>query len=1255
MENNRFLKFFVLLIWGGALMSPFLLHAYDGKTTHPALTQEIIKFYNKSFSENHINSDDASSIMLGSTEEDKDPRWLRHFYDPVYKRGLVLENNAFPQNNDFALIGSAAKSYWESSKDWAEDIDSQRGVLGGSTTAGIFSDYFSGTDDYSWNRAVYDYAWGNKKRGLLALGHVLHLLEDSSVPDHTRNDPHPPILDMGSPYEMWTKKFDPKHISIEFQNEKPIILGNLGNYFDSLATYSNTNFFSRDSVCQHIYESPQIKIIKRELLSDHKIYSFVYDITGTYRLALKLPEKSFEPQCSYVVDDNDNLILNDYWNLLSKQAVLHGAGVVKLFFDEVEKEKQTKVLYDKNRSWFGKKVAGLKQDFSNLAGIFYSTKPSEHKSVENSEIPSTFTASPNPLVDLPLVQRNSISIVSAPILFQRNSEQSPTPQSQPPAQPSIAPPHAAPPSSQTISVDTSSRANPVENATVLFSTSPSGPSINPPPAESSSSTHATTTPPTIDTSAPHLEFSVDECSQSLSQEECLVVDNHISLKWFSNSEDLDHFILECTSENSCSDFINGTTSATSTTYIVPKEGIYTFKVGAIDRNGNLSSLSKTVEFRLRPVVINEIAWAGTSASKSQDEWVEIFNPTHKAINLTGFKLRSLTDNKPAINLAGTIPARGFYLIERSDDTTVSDVSASLIASFGSGQGAGLSNSGEVLALEYQEKIIDQTPAVSECSGWCAGDSISHATMERFNPYASGTDKNNWRSASGVFVNGKNADGLAIQGTPGQRNSINYLIDSSGTGMAADKTLKAEDGPFVIPSSFLVPQGVTLTLEPGTVIKFFESASMTIEGTLKAEGTSEKPIVFTSIRDDEFGGDTNKDATSTTPAPGDWHFLKFKNTQATLDHTIFRFGGIPDLGNTGWAIMRVDDSQATIKNSVIEESGAYGIIFNNSTGVLDSNIIRKNKTFNNRDSSGLGTSHSTVDILDNVFEENTFGARLTGDDKIRKPKIEGNTFNKNTQSAIEVVGLFPTFNKNTATNNGTNGIDFDGFISDNYTLEPDLPYVINGITVPEGKTLTIKPGTILKMKPSSSLEIAGILNATGEEDKKILFTSLKDDACDLPQGCTDTNNSIDTPSAGDWNRIYFGPTATSSIIKHSVIRFGGINNLFFPVHGAIVVEDTSITLEDSTIDNNYLVGISLKNSSSTIKNSTIINHREPSTESYGLLLNNSSPVIENTRFINNKTGIQGINSTVSKTGEILFENNTQDFVPSDLLNIGIFLQ
>ena len=70
------------------------------------------------------------------------------------------------------------------------------------------------------------------------------------------------------------------------------------------------------------------------------------------------------------------------------------------------------------------------------------------------------------------------------------------------------------------------------------------------------------------------------------------------------------------------------------------------------------------------VILSEVAWGGTAAG-SADEWLELYNTIAVAINSNGW---SLTDSSGDLNhtLNGTIPAHGFYLLERTDDSTVSD-------------------------------------------------------------------------------------------------------------------------------------------------------------------------------------------------------------------------------------------------------------------------------------------------------------------------------------------------------------------------------------------------------------------------------------------------------------------------------------------------------------------------------------------------------------------------------------------------------
>ena len=92
------------------------------------------------------------------------------------------------------------------------------------------------------------------------------------------------------------------------------------------------------------------------------------------------------------------------------------------------------------------------------------------------------------------------------------------------------------------------------------------------------------------------------------------------------------------------------------------------------------------------VYINEVAWMGASAS-STNEWIELYNDGTSDIDLDGWVIVS-EDGSPNISITGAansvIGSKKYYLIERTDDTSAPDVSADLIAPFGSG----LSNTGE---------------------------------------------------------------------------------------------------------------------------------------------------------------------------------------------------------------------------------------------------------------------------------------------------------------------------------------------------------------------------------------------------------------------------------------------------------------------------------------------------------------------------------------------------------------------------------
>ena len=195
--------------------------------------------------------------------------------------------------------------------------------------------------------------------------------------------------------------------------------------------------------------------------------------------------------------------------------------------------------------------------------------------------------------------------------------------------------------------------------------------------------------------------------------------------------------------------------------------IKTFQIIAL-----LFILPLSVKASINPldVVINEIAWMGTEANSS-DEWIELYNNTNQDINLEGW---ALYDKETLIEpLIGIIQANSYYLIERTDDSTIQNISASQEPS-GWG-GYGLNNNGEHLKLLNQELvIIDEI----DCSlGWFEGGSSSFKTMERIDFKEIGSNLHNWQTSVSTQKIAIDSQGNIINGTPNTKNSTNLELPS----------------------------------------------------------------------------------------------------------------------------------------------------------------------------------------------------------------------------------------------------------------------------------------------------------------------------------------------------------------------------------------------------------------------------------------------------------------------------------------------
>ncbi|MGB2772595.1 MAG: lamin tail domain-containing protein, partial [Anaerolineae bacterium] len=165
------------------------------------------------------------------------------------------------------------------------------------------------------------------------------------------------------------------------------------------------------------------------------------------------------------------------------------------------------------------------------------------------------------------------------------------------------------------------------------------------------------------------------------------------------------------------------------------------------------------------VVINEVAWAGTAASFA-DQWIELYNTRNYAIDLAGWTLRG-SGNVPLIALTGTIAANGYYLLERDDDNTLSDITADKIFS------GALSTYGERLVLMNSANEIMDT-ANNDGGPWPGGEMSEDALRSMERRAAATVDMDiNWGSNNGILYNGQDANQNRLFGTPGQLNSLSF--------------------------------------------------------------------------------------------------------------------------------------------------------------------------------------------------------------------------------------------------------------------------------------------------------------------------------------------------------------------------------------------------------------------------------------------------------------------------------------------------
>jgi hypothetical protein len=289
----------------------------------------------------------------------------------------------------------------------------------------------------------------------------------------------------------------------------------------------------------------------------------------------------------------------------------------------------------------------------------------------------------------------------------------------------------------------------------------------------------------------------------------------------------------------------------------------------------------------------------------------------------------------------------------------------------------------------------------------------------------------------------------------------------------------------------VPAGTTLTVQPGAMVKFGNGIQMNVQGTLNAIGNETTPIWFTSVQDDDVGGDTNGNGPS-SGTPGEWYGVLFHpdSDPSRFERVIVHYAGAG-----GWGAIELSRADVKVRWCTIEGSAGAAIDANSSWAGLSLPEVTACLLRNN---GGVAVGDLALDAVP-YFTNNSGGGNVGG-------------------NFLQITGPTITYDRTIVLANVMNGA---------------LVFT-NHCTVPVGLRLTLEAGVVIKLQGGLQVTVNGTLVCNGNGGAHVGFTSYADDTL----GGDTNRNGPSTGVPGEWYGIQFNQMADPSALTDVIVRNAG---------------------------------------------------------------------------------------------------------------------